>query len=134
MLFCKTIFSYKHLQWSSYNLNKKTLETLLTIYFKSDDILKISKNFDPNKAQGHDMISIWMVKLCDASLCKPLELIFKSGLESGKFPLKWKNANVVSVHKKETSKYWKITVPYLCFPLLEKYLKILYNNMFEFFV
>ena len=66
---------------------KKTLETLLTIYFKSDDILKISKNFDPNKAQGHDMISIWMVKLCDASLCKPLELIFKSGLESRKFPL-----------------------------------------------
>ena len=25
--------------------------------------------------------------------------------------------------KKEISKYWKITVPYLCFPLPEKYLK-----------
>ena len=71
-----------------------------TIRFTGDDILKIIKNFDPNKAHGHDMISIQMVKLCDASLCKPLDLMFKSCLESGKFPLEWKKANVVSAHKK----------------------------------
>ena len=46
------------------------------------------------------MISILMVKPCDASLCKSLELIFKSSLESGKFPLEWKKANVVPAHKK----------------------------------
>ena len=66
----------------------KTHGSLSTIRFTSDDILKIIRNLDPNKAHGHD-ISIRMVKLCDASLCKPLELIFKSCVESGKFALEW---------------------------------------------
>ena len=69
------------------NLTMKTRESLSTIRFTIDVILKIIRNLDPNKAHGHDVISIRMVKLCDASLCKPLELIFKSCLESGKFPL-----------------------------------------------
>ena len=85
-------------------LTKNTHESLSTIRFRSDDILKIIKNFDPNKAHGHDIISTWMVKLCDASLCKPLELLFKSCLENGKFPLEWKKANVVPVHKKGDKK------------------------------
>ena len=54
----------------------------------------------PNKAHGNDMISIRMVKLCNAFLCKPLQLIFKSCLESAKFPLEWKKVNVVPNHKK----------------------------------
>ena len=84
----------------STTLIKKTRGSLSTIRFTSDDILKIIRNLDRNKAHGHDMISIRMVKLCDASLCKPLELIFKSCLESGKFPLEWKKANVVPAYKK----------------------------------
>ena len=59
---------------------------------QKDDILKLAENFDPNKVHGHDKISIRMVKLCDASLCKQLELIFISCLESGKFPLEWKKS------------------------------------------
>ena len=47
-----------------------------------------------------DMISIQMIKICDASVCKPLELIFSSCLENGKFPSEWKKANVVTAHKK----------------------------------
>ena len=81
-------------------LTMKTRASLSTIRFTSDDILKIIRNLDPNKVHGHDMIRIRMVKLCDASLCKPLELIFKSYLESGKFPLEWKKANVVPAYKK----------------------------------
>ena len=46
------------------------------------------------------MISIRMVKLCHASLWKPLQVIFKSCLESGKFALEWEKANVVPDHKK----------------------------------
>ena len=73
---------------------------LSTIHFTSDDIPKIIKNLDLNKAHGHDMISIWMIKICDASICKPLELIFRSCLENGKCPTEWKKANVVPAHKK----------------------------------
>ena len=75
-------------------------KSLSTIKFTSYGILKIIRNFDPFKAHGHDMISIWMIKLCDASICKPSELIFRSCLENGKFLTEWKKANVVPAHKK----------------------------------
>ena len=108
----------------------KTLGSLSTI----DDILKIIRNLDPNKAHGHDMISIRMVKLCDASLCKPLELIFKSCLKSGKFPLEWKKANVVPAYKKGDKQLLKNYCPISLLPVAGKiFERILYNNMFEFF-
>ena len=80
----------------SKTLTKKTHESMSTICFTSDDILKIIKNFDPSKAHGYDMINILMVKLCDVSFCKPLELIFKSCLESGQFPFEWKKSKCSS--------------------------------------
>ena len=78
----------------------KPRESLTTIDFSNNDILKIIRNPDPNKAHGHYMISIRMVKIYDDSICKPLKLIFQSCLESGKFPSEWKKANVVPIHKK----------------------------------
>ena len=105
-----------------------------TIRFTSDDILKIIKKFDPNKAHGHDMISIRMVKLCDVCLCKPLELIFKSCLESRKFPLEWKKINVVSAHKKGDKQIVENYRPTSLLPITGKtFERILYSNMFEFF-
>ena len=44
------------------------------------------------------MISICIIKLCDDSICKPLEMTFKSCLKQGTFPVEWKKANVVPVH------------------------------------
>ena len=67
------------------------------------DIANIIENLNPNKAHGFDMISIRMLKICGDSILKPLELIFKSCIESGKFPIEWKKANVVPVHKKITN-------------------------------
>ena len=72
-----------------------------TITFSKEDIYKIIKNIDTNKAHGHDMISIRMIKLCSISICKPLEIIFQNCLHSGKFPSKWKKANVVPNLKRE---------------------------------
>ena len=46
------------------------------------------------------MTSIRMIEICDISICRPLRLIFKSFLESRKFPIEWKKANVVPVHYK----------------------------------
>ena len=67
-------------------LNIKTTQTLSSIPVTRADIAKITNNFDPNKAPGHDMISIRMLKLCSDSVLPPLEIIFKSCLESGTFP------------------------------------------------
>ena len=66
-----------------------------------DDIAKILQNVDPNKAHGHDKISICMLQLCSNSICKPLELVFKQAMESGSFPSEWKKGNVVPIHKKD---------------------------------
>ena len=53
--------------------------------FSKEDIKNISK-FDSNKVHGDDMTSIRMLKLCDKSICKPLNIIFKSCLTQGIFP------------------------------------------------
>ena len=79
---------------------KRTNNCLSTISFTKDDIAKITKNLDPNKVYGHDMISIHMLKTCGESILKLLELIFESCIESGKFSIEWKKTNVVPVHEK----------------------------------
>ena len=71
------------------------------------DIAKMIKNLDLNRAHGHDMISIRMLKLYGDSVLPPLELAFKSCLESGTFPSVWKKVNVVPVHKKSDKQYSK---------------------------
>ena len=46
------------------------------------------------------MISIRMLKLCGKSICKPLDLIFKSCMKQGKVSTEWKKASIVPIHKK----------------------------------
>ena len=82
-------------------LNYKIDYRLLTVNFSIDDIAKILQNLDPNKAHGHDKISIRMLQLCGNSICKPLELIFKQSMEIGSFPSEWKKGNVVPIHKRD---------------------------------
>ena len=53
------------------------------------------------------MLSIRMLKLCGESIYKPLNLIFKSCLETGQFPSGWKKANVVPVFKKSDKQLLK---------------------------
>ena len=99
-----------------------------------DDILKIIKNHDPYKVLAYDKINIRMAKPCNACRSNPLELIFKSCLENGNLLLNGKKQMRFLHVKKEISKYWKITVRYLCFPLPEKYLKeYCIMNMLELF-
>ena len=72
-----------------------------TILFTKDDIAKIIKNLNRNKPHGFDMISIHTLKIYFDSILKPLELVIKPCIENRKFPIKWKKANVVPVHKKQ---------------------------------
>ena len=74
---------------------KNTGKSISAITFTCDDIATLIKNLDPNKAHGHDMISMHMLKLCGKSICKLLDLIFLSCIKHGKCPTEWKRANVV---------------------------------------
>ena len=73
---------------------------LNTIKFSEKNILDAIRALNPNKAHGWDGVSIRMIKICDEAIVLPLLIIFKTALQSGIYPSKWKKANVVPVHKK----------------------------------
>ena len=79
------------------------------------------------------MISICMIKICGESILKPLQLIFKSCLENGKFPNEWKRGNVVPVHKKNSKQLIENYRPISLLPACQILEGLLYSKMFEFF-
>ena len=54
-----------------------TQSNLVSLDFDEDELLKIIRALNIQKAHGHDDISIRMIKIWDKSLIKPLMLIFK---------------------------------------------------------
>ena len=82
---------------------RKTGKYLSTVTFYENLIKKAIRNLDPNKAHGHDMLSIRMLKICDDSLCGPLGLILQFCLENGKFPSEWKKQTLFLLIRKMTS-------------------------------
>ena len=76
-----------------------------------------------------------MLKICDKSICKPLELIFQSCIKHGKFPNEWKMANVVPVHKKSDKQILKNYRPVSLLPICGKvFERLIYNSLFEYFI
>ena len=75
-----------------------------------------------------------MLKLCSKSICKPLDLIFKSCIKHGEFPTEWKKANVVPAHKKVTNRFQKTIDPYLYFRFVEKSLNAYCIRLYECFI
>ena len=70
----------------------------------------------------------------DSSVCKPLEIIFQSCVEKGKFPYELKKANMMSAfqesNKRELKNYWLISLLPVSGKIFER---LLYNSMFKFF-
>ena len=115
------------------NLPQLTSKCLDSIHFSSSYIVKIINRLDPNKAHGHDMLSIRMIKLCGNSICKPLSIIFKDCLSEGKFPHECKKANVVPVHKKGNKQCLDNYRPISLLPICSKIFEcLIYNEMFTF--
>ena len=112
---------------------KLTNTFLSNVDISSGDILNIIRTLNPNEAHGHDGISTRMLKICDESICKPLYIIFKNCIESGKFPLEWKKANVVPIYKKGNKQFIKnyrpVSLLCICGKIFER---IIYNRCFEF--
>ena len=69
--------------------------------------MSIIRSLNSNKAHGWDGISTGMIKMCDKSITPPLKIIFDTALKSGIYPDKWKRANVVPLHKKESKNILK---------------------------
>ena len=115
----------------SYLTNKR----LSSITFSADDIGKIIWSLNPNKAQGHDKLSIRMLKLCSDAICEPLQLVFNQALVSGSFPCDWKKANIVPIHKKGDKQTLKNYRPVSLLPICGKiFERLIFNEMFRFFL
>ena len=53
----------------------KTHSRLNSISFEKEDILKVIRNLNVNKAHGYDDISIQILKVCDSEVVEPVSLI-----------------------------------------------------------
>ena len=59
--------------------------------------------------------------MCEESVCKPLDIICKTCLESGCFPSEWKKAKVVvPVHEKGRNKLLKTIPQFLWYQFAQK--------------
>ena len=106
---------------------------LTSIKFDNNDILKIIRSLNVNKAHGHDGISVRMIKMCDESLVQPLSLIFRGCIDTGVYPDTWKKSNIVPVHKKGdkqiVNNYRPVSLLPICSKILEK---MIFNSIMRF--
>ena len=84
----------------SLHIQYLTDNRLSCVSFSHDKIAKVIQKLDPNKAHGHNNISIRMLKVCGPSIYKHLEIIFNQYPETRVFPSKWKKGNIVPIYKK----------------------------------
>ena len=80
-----------------------TEKNYLAVDFEDQDILKIIRTFDINKAHVHENILTRMIKLGDSSFVKSLPIKFRHSLNYGSLSDNWKRSNIAPVHKTETS-------------------------------
>ena len=79
------------------------------------------------------MISICMLNLCGEAIRRPQNIIFKTCLNTGKFPSEWKKCNVVPIHKKGDTRNVKNYLPVSLLPICsEIFERLIYNVMYNF--
>ena len=112
-------------------INSKTHARLSSIDFDEEDILKIIRKLDNDKAHGHDNISIRMLKIYDSVLVEPLSQIYKNCINSGVFPDIWKKSHIIPTYKKNDkcciNNYCPVSLLPICGKIFER---ILYNPLF----
>ena len=78
----------------------KAQSRLSSVNFEKEDIRKMIRNLNVNKACGHDNVSIRILKICDSVLAEPLSLIYKTWISSGVFLDIWKRSCIIPTYKK----------------------------------
>ena len=81
-------------------LNLNLTSNLSVINFTDDDILKIIRSLNINKAHDHDDVSIRMIKICDKAILETLPIVYKNCIDTEIFLDSSKKSNIVPVHKK----------------------------------
>ena len=110
-----------------------TQSRLTSLDLDDDELLKIIRALNINKAHGHDNISIRMIKICEKSSIKPLMLIFKKSIRSSYYPDIWKKSNIIPVHKKNDKRLVNNSQPISLLPVFGKiFEKIIFNKIYNY--
>ena len=108
----------------------KTNKRLFALNIKKDDILKIIRKLNVNKAHGHDDISIRMLKICDSVITEPLSIIFKNCIDCGVFPDTWEMSHIIPAHKKNDKRSLNNYRPVSLLPICGKFFERIIFNVF----
>ena len=90
-----------------------TKDRIYRLCFDKSDAIKLIKTLDRSKANGHDGVSVEIIKLRANSIALPFTLIFQNFLVAGIFTNDWKKANIVPTHKKAINKLFQIAELFL---------------------
>ena len=114
------------------SVNLATNEAVITVNFDEQLISKLIVALNPNKAHGHDGLSIRMLQMGSSNGISKSLSIFRNCLKAAYFLTAWKKANVVPVHKKGNkqilSNYRPVSLLPICSKLFEK---IIFDTIFQ---
>ena len=108
------------------------LDSLSQLHVGETEVLAALKAVSPYKACGPDNISARIVAECAAELAVPLTVLYRASVQSGVFPKRWKNANIVPIFKKgdrrDASNYRSVSL----LPLFGKVLeRVVFNQLYS---
>ena len=98
-------------------IKKSRLDSLA---FIADETFDIITALNIYKAHFYDDNSIRMIKICDRSILKPLNVIFQNSIKSSWYSHIWKISNIVPVHKESTKQLVKNYPPKSLLPIFGK--------------
>lgn len=91
--------------------------------FTENDVLQILLSLDQNKSPGPDLLPPLLIKKCAQHLCSPLHKLFRTSLDTGVFPNKWKTAYITPIYKDgendDISHYRPISLLSVCAKVFE---------------
>ena len=114
-------------------LATRTENQLCDVNIDEQEIIKILKDLDINKATGPDGICNRVLRECALVLSYPLSLIFNKLISNGHFPSCWKVAHVTAIPKTNSAKVAKDFRPISITSNVGKvFERIIYNKLIHF--
>ena len=112
--------------WASVNAVQTTSD-FTNKQIEEEEVIKLLKEINTSKSPGPDNIHPKLLYELRDVIYKPLTIIFRKSLESGKVPQKWKEANITAIFKKgEKSKpgnYRPVSLTSILCKLMEKLIR-----------
>ena len=122
----------RHVPNREINIDYKTNVRKFSVSINEAKIISIIRKLSPNKAHGCDNISIRMLKICDTVIARPLKISHEKCIETDRFPLLWKKANIVPADKKNSHQIMKNYRSISLLPICGKiFLKIIFDEIYE---